>query len=91
MDLLTNAKSNAEFAELETENLYVSHMQVNRAPKMRRRTYRAHGRIGPYMSSPCHVELFLSAKQETVKKAAGAKRSKGQSKLRSGSSGVATE
>ena len=24
---------------------------------MRRRTYRAHGRINPYMSSPCHIEV----------------------------------
>ena len=31
--------------------------QVNRAAKMRRRTYRAHGRINPYMSSPCHIEV----------------------------------
>ena len=32
-------------------------VQVNRAAKMRRRTYRAHGRINPYMSSPCHIEV----------------------------------
>ena len=32
-------------------------LQVNRAAKMRRRTYRAHGRINPYMSSPCHIEV----------------------------------
>jgi hypothetical protein len=43
------------------------------------------------MSSPCHVELFLSAKKETVKKAAGSKRSRGSGKLKSGASGVATE
>ncbi len=30
---------------LDVENLLVSHIQVNRAPKLRRRTYRAHGRI----------------------------------------------
>ncbi len=33
----------------------------------RRRTYRAHGRINPYMSSPCHVELVLSEKDANVK------------------------
>ena len=26
---------------------------------MRRRTYRAHGRINPYMSSPCHIEVDI--------------------------------
>lgn len=30
---------------LEVDNLVVDHVQVNQAPKMRRRTYRAHGRI----------------------------------------------
>lgn len=30
---------------LDVDTLFVSHIQVNRAPKQRRRTYRAHGRI----------------------------------------------
>ena len=30
---------------LDCDHLVVEHIQVNRAPKMRRRTYRAHGRI----------------------------------------------
>lgn len=50
------------------ENLIVSHIQVQQAPKHRRRTYRAHGRIGPYMSSPCHIELIVSEKQDVVPK-----------------------
>jgi len=45
------------------------HIQVNRAPYMRRRTYRAHGRINPYMSSPCHVEMILSEKEQVVPRA----------------------
>ena len=32
---------------------------------MRRRTYRAHGRINPYMSSPCHIEICLVEKDQT--------------------------
>lgn len=44
--------------------------QVNRAPCLRRRTYRAHGRINPYMSSPCHIEVILTEKEEVVAKAA---------------------
>lgn len=43
-------------------------LQVNRAPYMRRRTYRAHGRINPYMSSPCHLEVILSEKEDVVSK-----------------------
>lgn len=41
---------------------------MNRAPCLRRRTYRAHGRINPYMSSPCHIELTLTEKEEVVAK-----------------------
>lgn len=41
-------------------SLLVSHIQVNQAAKGRRRTYRAHGRINPYLSSNCHIELIVS-------------------------------
>lgn len=41
-------------------------MQVNQAQKQRRRTYRAHGRINPYMCSPSHIELILAEAQSTV-------------------------
>lgn len=30
---------------LDVDALYITHVQANRAPKQRRRTYRAHGRI----------------------------------------------
>lgn len=87
---------------LDTDTLFISHIQVNQAQKQRRRTYRAHGRINrkffiftqifyfhsfwaslqqicsfhlniilavaAYMSSPCHIELILSEKEESVKK-----------------------
>ncbi|XP_038984311.1 60S ribosomal protein L17-like [Phoenix dactylifera] len=68
LDLLKNAESNAEVKGLDADALYISHIQVNQAQKQRRRTYRAHGRINPYMSSPCHIELILSEKEEPVKK-----------------------
>ena len=45
LDLLKNAESNAELKGLDTEGLYIKHIQVNRAQQQRRRTYRAHGRI----------------------------------------------
>ena len=42
-DLLKNAESNAEAKGLNVEELYISSIIVNHAPKHRRRTYRAHG------------------------------------------------
>ncbi|KAL0825086.1 hypothetical protein Bca101_048763 [Brassica carinata] len=68
LDLLKNAESNAEVKGLDVDALFISHIQVNQAAKQRRRTYRAHGRINPYMSNPCHIELILSEKDESVKK-----------------------
>merc|ERR1719348_2268181 len=70
LDLLKNAESNAEYKGLDADHLVVDYIQVNRAPKMRRRTYRAHGRINPYMSSPCHIELFLVEKEQVFSKGA---------------------
>lgn len=45
LSLLKNAESNADTKGLDTGNLIVKHIQVNQAPKQRRRTYRAHGRV----------------------------------------------
>jgi len=68
LGLLENAESNAEVKGLDTETLHVSHIQVNRAQQGRRRTYRAHGRINPSMSNPCHIELILTEKEAAVRK-----------------------
>ena len=35
---------------------------------LRRRAHRAHGRTNPHMSSPCHVETYLTEKDEPVPK-----------------------
>lgn len=69
LQLLRNAEANADYKGLDADRLVVDHIQVNRAQCLRRRTYRAHGRINPYMSSPCHVEVILSEKEEIVAKA----------------------
>merc|ERR1711899_594972 len=68
LHLLKNAESNAEYKGLDADHLVIDHIQVNRAPKMRRRTYRAHGRINPYMSSPCHIEVVLVEKEQAFAK-----------------------
>eukprot|EP00347_Sterkiella_histriomuscorum_P011529 403372107 len=67
--LLKNLLANAEAKGLDTEKCVVSHVAVNRAVQGRRRTFRAHGRIGPYLSSNCHIEFILTEKAENVSKA----------------------
>ena len=69
LHMLKNAESNAEYKGLDADHLVIDHIQVNRAPKMRRRTYRAHGRINPYMSSPSHIEITLVEKEQTYSRA----------------------
>ena len=71
LGLLQNAESNAEVKGLDIEALKITHIQVQRAQKQRRRTYRAHGRIGPYMSSPCHIEMILTQQDEAVSRGTG--------------------
>eukprot|EP00045_Choanoeca_perplexa_P020731 m.4937 g.4937 ORF g.4937 m.4937 type:complete len:177 (+) comp7297_c0_seq1:131-661(+) len=66
LGLLKNLEANAETQGLDVEKLTISHAQVNRAPHMRRRTYRAHGRINPYKSSPCHIEMYAVVSDEVV-------------------------
>ena len=66
MDLLKNAEANALAKGLDPNKMVVKHIQVDQAARTRRRTFRAHGRIGPFMCSPCHVQLFLTQPQDRV-------------------------
>jgi len=67
--LLKNAEASATSKGLDNDSeLLVSSIVCNQAPKGRRRTYRAHGRIGPYKSTPAHVNLVLKQKEKRVVK-----------------------
>ena len=81
LQILKNAESNAEYKGLDhlvIDHIQVWRgifcyfgpnqlmHQVNRAPLMRRRTYRAHGRINPYLSSPCHIEMVLVEREQVA-------------------------
>ncbi|KAL4498513.1 hypothetical protein ABPG72_019631 [Tetrahymena utriculariae] len=70
LGLLDNLSANAQAKSLNTANLVIQHGQVNRAQKGRRRTYRAHGRINPYLNSGCHVEIFAQEVAAKVRKEA---------------------
>uniref|UniRef100_A0A8I3X7S3 Large ribosomal subunit protein uL22 n=1 Tax=Callithrix jacchus TaxID=9483 RepID=A0A8I3X7S3_CALJA len=60
--------SGAGHKGLDVDSLVIEHIPVNKAPNMHRRTYRAHSRINPYMSSPCHIEMILTEKEQIVPK-----------------------
>ncbi|XP_037064706.1 60S ribosomal protein L17-like [Peromyscus leucopus] len=63
LHMFKNAESDAELKGLGVDSL-VEHIQVNKAPEMRRRTERAHGWINLSLSSPCHIERILSEKEQ---------------------------
>eukprot|EP01055_Gregarina_sp_Pseudo9_P002844 Gregarina_sp_Pseudo_9__2843@NODE_3072_length_761_cov_286_106648_g2802_i0_p1_GENE_NODE_3072_length_761_cov_286_106648_g2802_i0NODE_3072_length_761_cov_286_106648_g2802_i0_p1_ORF_typecomplete_len190_score24_55Ribosomal_L22/PF00237_19/9_7e34NRBF2_MIT/PF17169_4/32NRBF2_MIT/PF17169_4/10_NODE_3072_length_761_cov_286_106648_g2802_i064633 len=71
LDLIKNVEANAAVKSLDVQNLYIWHIAVQRAQKGRRRTYRAHGRINPYMSNPCHIELICKPQAAQVPKPQG--------------------
>jgi large subunit ribosomal protein L17e len=68
LNLLQNAKSNAEAKKLNIEKLVIKNVLVNQAAEGRRRTYRAHGSINAYCSSNCHVDVICEELKERVKK-----------------------
>jgi large subunit ribosomal protein L17e len=68
LNLLQNAKSNAEAKKLNIEKLAIKNVLVNQAAEGRRRTYRAHGSINAYCFSNCHVEIICKEIKERVKK-----------------------
>lgn len=72
LDLLTNIQSNSDTKGLDKDKTFITHVNCNQAPKMRRRTYRAHGRINAYMSSPAHVQIVATEKAEEIVKEAEA-------------------
>eukprot|EP00048_Salpingoeca_helianthica_P014288 m.220975 g.220975 ORF g.220975 m.220975 type:complete len:186 (+) comp15688_c0_seq1:291-848(+) len=66
LQLLKNAEANAEAKSLKVDQLVIKHIQANQAPKLRRRTYRAHGRINPYQSCPSHLQVVLVESKKAV-------------------------
>merc|ERR1719261_1294904 len=67
--LLKNLKSNSEAKGLDVEKCQITHVATQRAVQGRRRTYRAHGRISPYLASNCHVEFQVTEKASDVARA----------------------
>jgi large subunit ribosomal protein L17e len=66
--LLKNLLNNCETKGLNTERCHITHVVVQRAVAGRRRTYRAHGRMTPYLAQNCHVEFHATEKAEGVQR-----------------------
>jgi large subunit ribosomal protein L17e len=79
LGLLNNLEANA--ASKNLKNVTVDHVQVDRAAKGRRRTYRAHGRIGPYLSSQAHIQMWAGERAVDVKRGDGKARQVAKGKI----------
>ena len=85
LHVLESAERNAELKGLDVDSLLIEHIQGNKAPKMRHRSYRAHGWISPHMSSPRHAEMILTEEEQIVPKPeeeVAQKKKKSQKKLK---------
>ncbi|XP_036074029.1 60S ribosomal protein L17-like [Rousettus aegyptiacus] len=68
LHMLKSAESNSELKGLDVDSLVIVHIQVNKAPRIQNRTYKAHGQINPCMSSHCHTEMIHIEKEQIVPK-----------------------
>mmetsp|Transcript_25007 Transcript_25007/g.48619 ORF Transcript_25007/g.48619 Transcript_25007/m.48619 type:complete len:158 (-) Transcript_25007:256-729(-) len=66
LKILKNAEANAKGKSLDINNLFIGNIQVNKAMKGQRRTFRAHGRINAFLSHPCHVNIWLIQKDSKI-------------------------
>ena len=68
LNLLKNARANAEVKSLNVDKMIIKNVLVNHASEGRRRTYRAHGSINAYCSSNCHIDIICEVLKQNVKK-----------------------
>jgi large subunit ribosomal protein L22 len=59
LKLLLNAESNAEFKGLDTDRLFVKHIQAKLGRGIRGFIARAHGRATPHNTTTTHIEVWL--------------------------------
>lgn len=84
--LLQNAEANAANKKIDTSDLYIWHIAVQRAVKGRRRTYRAHGRINRKIiavTSPLTLLLSLHVQPLSCRNHSQTKENRCCSKTRS--------
>ena len=68
LEILKNAEANAIQKNLDVNLIFINKIEINKAIKGRRRTFRAHGRINNFNSNPCHVQVFLLEKNKSIPK-----------------------
>lgn len=68
--LLRYAENDRELKGLDVDSLAIEHIHLNKAPKTHRHPYRVHAGMNSHVSSPCHMEMILTERKQTVPKPA---------------------
>ena len=68
LKVLRNAESTAYEKGLDVSTLYIKSVQINKAVRGNRRTFRAHGRVNAFLSHPCHIEIWLVERFKSIEK-----------------------
>lgn len=58
-EVLDNAEANAEFKNLDTENLVVTHIAATKGRMIKKYLPKAHGRAAPWFKDMINVEIML--------------------------------
>lgn len=69
IDLINNLKINAANKKLNPDEMIIKYIIVNKAPIIPGRIHRAYGRINPFNSHPCHIQMIATKKPVNVPKA----------------------
>lgn len=64
--LLKNIKANAVNKNLDSNELIIQAVSVNKAPIVHGRCFRAHGRVNAFNKSPCHIQIVCVKKSESI-------------------------
>lgn len=64
--LLNNIKANAIHKNMDTSDLVIKMISVNKAPIIHGRCFRAHGRVNAFNKSPCHIQVVCVKKSDSV-------------------------
>lgn len=59
LKILENAESNAEFKGLDTERLFIKHLQAKKGRTIKGFIARAFGRASPHNTGTTHIEVWL--------------------------------
>ncbi len=64
LEVLENAKANAEYKGLDVSKLFIKHISVNKGIVIKRYMPRAYGRATPKFQETVHIQVILEEKTE---------------------------